>query len=145
MGIRKFKTRLKPAFTLIDLTPLVDVVFLLLIFFVFTSDVLPLKSLDIQNPSLETEAPSLTTQLLVVMDSQNVIYVGSKKNISDFLSLEAMTRHELEQLRKRHPNASPSLVLSVDRRVEYGEFLRLFSELQKLELPMRLVFHHERT
>ena len=48
----KFKTRLKTSMALIDLTPLVDVIFLMLIFFIVTSDILPLKSLLIENPKL---------------------------------------------------------------------------------------------
>ena len=46
----KFKTNLKVSNSLIDMTPLVDVIFLMLIFFIVTSDVLPLKSLNIENP-----------------------------------------------------------------------------------------------
>lgn len=135
----KFNTRLKPAFSLIDLTPLVDVIFLLLIFFIITSDILPLKSLKIENPSLKSDAQALTTQLLIVMDAQHVIYVGSKKSISDLASLEEMVKQEIA----KGLSNNPTLVLSVDKRVEYGIFLHLFSSLQKLELPIRLVFKTE--
>lgn len=135
-----FKTNLKPAFSLIDLTPLVDVIFLLLIFFIVTSDILPLKSLHIENPHLDEDAPALTTQLLVVMDAQNVIYVGSKKSISDLVSLDELVLKELLKIEKNHPGAKPTIVLSVDQRVEYGNFLRIFSILQKARKPLRLVF-----
>jgi biopolymer transport protein ExbD len=139
----KFKTTLKPALALIDLTPLVDVIFLLLIFFVVTSDILPLKSLYIENPSLPQDAAPLTTQLLVVMDAQNVIYVGSKKSISDLLSVQERVAKELAKIGRAHPESDPTIVLSIDRRVEYGSFLRLFSTLQELNRPIRLVFQHE--
>lgn len=139
----KFKTNLKPAVSLIDLTPLVDVVFLLLIFFVVTSDILPLKSLKIENPTLANDAQPLTTQLLVVMDAQNVLYVGSKKAISDLVSLEEMVKNEIAKIKKAHPSSNPSIVLSVDRRVEYGNFLRLFSTLQGTGQPIRLVFKNQ--
>ena len=79
----KFKTNLQSKAALVDLTPLVDVIFLMLIFFIVTSDILPLKSLSIENPVLPKDAQALTTQILVVMDAQNVIYVGSKKVIVD--------------------------------------------------------------
>lgn len=128
---------------MIDMTPLVDVIFLLLIFFIVTSDILPLKSLKIENPPLAQDAPALTTQLLVVMDAQNVIYVGSKKAISDLFSLNEMVQKELSKIREAHPTSHPTLVLSVDRRVEYGTFLRLFSLLQDMNLPIRLVFKQE--
>lgn len=138
----KFNTRLKPSFSLIDLTPLVDVIFLLLIFFIVTSNTLPLKSLKIENPALDRQAVPLTTQLLIVMDAQHVIYVGSKKSIADLTTLEEMVRSELNN-NHASQKAKPTLVLSVDKRVDYGSFLRTFSTLQKVGYPIRLVFKTE--
>lgn len=137
----KFKTNLKPSFSLIDLTPLVDVIFLLLIFFIVTSDILPLKSLHIENPSLTKEAAPLTTQLLVVMDAQNVIYVGSKKNIVDFSSLKSHLVDEIAMIQSIHSGISPTVVLSVDKQVDYGAFLQLFSVAQECCSRIRLVYH----
>lgn len=136
----KFKTNLKATAALIDLTPLVDVIFLMLIFFMVTSDILPLKSLNIENPTLPKEAHPLTTQILVVMDAQHVIYVGSKKAIVDLVSLKETIQNELARIKKSHPGSRPTVVLSVDRRVDYGSFLRIFSELQGLTEKLRLVF-----
>ncbi len=137
----KFKSNLKPSFSLIDLTPLVDVIFLLLIFFIITSDILPLKSLHIENPPLAKESSPLTTQLLVVMDAQNVIYVGSKKNIVDMYSLKTHLLEEIEALQKVHSGVTPSIVLSVDKQVDYGAFLQLFSVAQECCSKIRLVYH----
>lgn len=136
----RFKTRLKPAANLIDLTPLVDVIFLLLIFFIVTSDILPLKSLHIENPSLNRNSTPLTTQLLVVMDAQHVIYVGSKKAIVDLGSVKSSIEAEIAKLKKQHPGIEPTVVVSVDRRVDYGAFLRLFSIIQESTSRIRLVY-----
>ena len=136
----KFKKTLLSGPNLIDLTPLVDVIFLMLIFFVVTSDILPLKSLNIENPELSRDSTPLTTQLLVVMDAENVIYVGSKKDIVDFASLKSHLIEEIESLKKIHPALIPTVVLSVDRRVEYGLFLRLFSLAQECAPRLRLVY-----
>jgi biopolymer transport protein ExbD len=135
-----FKTSLKASHQLIDLTPLVDVVFLMLIFFIVTSDILPLKSLNIQNPSIERDSAALTTQILVVMDAQNVIYVGSKKVIVDFSNLKKTLQEEIDQIKLHYKNVQPSVVVSVDRRVEYGSFLRLFSIIQECTTRIRLVY-----
>lgn len=139
----KFKTRLKISNQLIDMTPLVDVIFLMLIFFIVTSDILPLKSLNIENPALPKESAPLTTQLLVVMDGQNVIYVGSKKTIVDFNTLKAQLQHELALMKKQYPMSDPYLVLSLDRHVEYGSFLRLYSIAQECCPKLRLVYQPE--
>jgi biopolymer transport protein ExbD len=135
-----FKTNLKSTPNLIDMTPLVDVIFLMLIFFIITSDILPLKSLNIKNPILDRDSAPLTTQLLVVMDAQNVIYVGSKKDIVDLASLKNYLKDEIENLIKMHPGISPTVVLSVDQRVDYGSFLRLFSIVQECTPRLRLVY-----
>lgn len=140
----RFKTKLKHTSGLIDLTPLVDVVFLMLIFFIVTSDILPLKSLNIENPTVNRDAAPLTTQLLVVMDAQNVIYVGSKKSIADLVTLKDHLLEELAQLKKIHPSIQPTVVVSVDRRVEYGDFLKLFSTVQEMGIKMRLVYKPEK-
>lgn len=136
----KFKSRLKATHSLIDLTPLVDVIFLMLIFFIVTSNVLPLKSLDIENPSLPKEAPSLMTQILVIMDAQNVIYVGSKKAIVDLDSLGEAILGEVEKLHHEGGTLSPTVVLSIDKRVSYDLFLKLFSRVMELGFPLRLSY-----
>lgn len=136
----RFKANLKASPNLIDLTPLVDVIFLMLIFFIVTSDILPLKSLNIENPVLEADSTPLTTQLLVVVDAQNVIYVGSKKDIVDLGSLESHLSQELEKLKALHSEVVPTVVLSVDQRVEYGLFLQLFAIAQKNAPRLRLVY-----
>lgn len=136
----RFKTNLKTTPNLIDLTPLVDVIFLMLIFFIVTSDILPLKSLNIESPVLETDTMPLTTQLLVVMDAQNVIYAGSKKEILDFATLKSHLQAEIAKLKARYPGSEPTVVLSVDRQVEYGIFLRLFAIVQESSPKLRLVY-----
>lgn len=138
----RFKTNLKHSSNLIDLTPLVDVIFLMLIFFIVTSDVLPLKSLNIENPAIAKDSQPLTTQLLVVMDAQHVIYVGSKKAIVDWESLKTQLSEEIQLLRKQYGNIDPTVVVSVDRRVDYGSFLRLFSVVQECCPRLRLVYQN---
>ena len=136
----KFKSTLKATQSLIDLTPLVDVIFLMLIFFIVTSDILPLKSLNVENPTIDKDSAPLTTQLLVVMDAQNVIYVGSKKAIVDLTSLKPHLQNEIALLKKQYPGISPTIVMSVDRRVEYGSFLQLFSIIQESGHKIRMVY-----
>ncbi|WP_068469133.1 ExbD/TolR family protein [Candidatus Protochlamydia phocaeensis] len=136
----KFQMRLKPSTSLIDLTPLVDVIFLMLIFFIVTSDILPLKSLHIESPKLTKDSAPLTTQLLLVMDAQHVMYLGSKKAIVDFSSLKDHLEKEIKSLTQQNGGHSPTVVLSVDRRVEYGLFLKLFAIAQECCPHLRLVY-----
>lgn len=136
----RFKTRLKPSFNLIDLTPLVDVVFLMLIFFIVTSEILPLKSLHIENPALTKDHEPVTTRLILVMDAQNVIYLGSKKNIVDFPSLKEELQKEFDHLKRENPFSAPTLVLSIDKKVEYDAVLKLLSIAEEIFSTLRLVY-----
>lgn len=134
----KFKTTLETSFSLIDLTPLVDVVLLMLVFFIVTSDILPLKSLNVEPPALDVAAPPRTSQILVVMDAQNVLYVGSNKEIVDLDGFKESLQHEIDM---QPDHADTTVVLSIDRRVDYETFLRLFSLVQDLEVKMRLAYN----
>lgn len=138
-----FKKSLRHTNLLIDLTPLVDVTFLMLIFFIITSDILPLKSLNVENPTLDRDSQPLTTQLLVVMDAQNVIYLGPRKDIVDLVSLKDHLNAEISTMLQHHPDIDPTVVLSVDRRVDYGAFLRMFSIAQQCGHRIRLVYKPE--
>lgn len=139
----RFKTNLKTSLNLIDLTPLVDVVFLMLIFFIITSDILPLKSLNVENPTIDRNSAPLTTQLIVVVDAQNVIYVGSKKSIVDLSSLKKHLQESIKQLKSENMGIDPTVVVSVDQRVEYGFFLRVFSIVQECSPRIRLVYKYD--
>lgn len=141
----KFKTNLKISHSLIDMTPLVDVIFLMLIFFIVTSDILPLKSLNIENPVLERNSMPMTTQILVVMDAQDVIYVGSKKAIVELAGVRQQLEEEINNFHKQYGDVIPTLVLSIDKRVDYGSFLKLFSLIQESSPRIRLVYKPEET
>lgn len=135
-----FRSTLKSSTALVDLTPLVDVIFLLLIFFIVTSDILPLKSFNVENPVVQRQSTPLTTQLLVVMDAHHVIYLGSKKQIVEMEELKDRLLGEVERIERKEPDSELAIVLSVDRRVEYGAFLRLFSLAHECGKKVRLVY-----
>ncbi len=136
----RFQTRLKPCLNLIDLTPLVDVIFLLLIFFLVTSEILPLKSLLIETPQLTCDQPAKIAQVLVIMDADHVIYLGSKKEIIDMASVKERLKEHISAMQDEHASSMPTVVLSIDRRVDYGQFLKLFSEVQDCGVRIRLAF-----
>lgn len=136
----RFRTKLKSSQGFVDLTPLVDVVFLLLVFFICTSNILPLKSLPIHNPKLPINSSPLTSQLVVVMDRTEVIYVGSKRKIVDLLSLAEQLKAEVELFAKAHGGLKPTLVLSVDQDVPYSSFLELYSICSQEAEKIKLVY-----
>lgn len=85
----------------------------------------------------------MTTQILVVMDAQNVIYVGSKKAIVELAAVKKQLQDEVAAFQSQYGKLLPTIVLSVDKRVDYGAFLRLFSIIQESSPRIRLVYKPE--
>lgn len=137
----RFATRLKPTSHLIDLTPLVDVIFLLLIFFIITSHILPLKSLHIERPKINASSEALTSQLAIFVDSEEVIYAGSKKTILELDRLDRFLVKEIEHYRQEHHNSIPTIVLNIDKSVSYDTFLQLLAKVQTTNAPIRLAYN----
>ena len=74
------------------------------------------------------------------MDRNQVIYIGSKKKIVDLMSLKEELGKNVQLWKKQYQGATPVVVLSVDKRVQYETFLRLFSEVAKTVPRVRLAF-----
>ena len=74
------------------------------------------------------------------MDKDNVLYVGSKKEIVDFDAYESSLKKEIEKNTQAFPGADTAIVLSIDREVAYENFLRLFALTQKNGSKIRLVY-----
>lgn len=110
-------------------------IFLLIIFFIVTSEVLPLKSLPIEHPKLPVDSTPLTSRLVIVVDKYQVIYVGSKKSIVDIASLKSALLEEMPD-----DGSHLSIVLSMDKSIKYETFLKIFQVLEEFKLPIRLVY-----
>ncbi len=112
-----------------DLTPLIDVIFILLIFFIVTSEFK--KNETILNLSLPNSA---STQKLV--KKEDIIIEISPK----FLAYNAkkLTFEEL-RINLARVKKNTSLVLKIDKEVKYERVIRLLDILNKLNLSNLLL------
>ena len=136
----QLKTRLTVSKTFIDLTPLVDVIFLMLIFFMLTSNLMPLKAFKVEQPTLERESPEVTTQLVISMGADHVVHLGNSQEVVDLSSLKSRLLAEVDAYQVEQDEAEPTIVLSVDKQADYGAFLQLFSIAQECSSRVRLVY-----
>ena len=93
----------------IDLTPLIDCVFIMLIFFIVTASFVKEKGLDVNKP----DAPVVSKQenkanILVRIDANNNIWMGDRK--IDIRSV----RPNIERLHAENPEAA--VVIQADRQ-----------------------------
>lgn len=110
--------RPKRATLSIDMAPLIDVVFLLLIFFMLTSSFVP-PSVPLTLPQAASGGPSEAAKVIVSLDANGGISIAEKP-VADS-EFETALRTALDQ------NATATVHFRGDTSVDYGAFLKLIS------------------
>lgn len=105
----KFETSRKPlsAFSLSSLT---DIVFLLLVFFLLTSQFVIQTGVKVKLPASKMNEQSIPTKLIVSITEDNIIYVGDEQ--TDLTSIAI----KLDQLKENI--AENNLVIRADKTVD---------------------------
>ena len=80
----KFQPRREDSLN-IPLTPLIDVVFLLLLFFMLTATFSEFHALDVQLPTAKAEAASVEARVDVGVDAEGNYYLGNTRVTSEGL------------------------------------------------------------
>jgi biopolymer transport protein ExbD len=106
----------------IDIAPLIDVVFLLLIFFMLTFSVQG-QGIDISLPDGSSKAESLEPTLTLMVNEDGLISIDKEK--IDFTSLVSELENKLT-LRK-----DKSLTVDIHKKVEYDLFVRVLDLAKK--------------
>ena len=115
---------------LINITSLIDVMFLLLIFFMVTSTFLDQPGMKLELPSAESAEVARVEKLVLYVSSDNeVVFNGQAIALDD---LEETMRAALSEIEDR------TLVLNADKTVQHGTVIRVMDIAKKLGLE-RLV------
>ena len=122
----RFRTENEENFSL-DLTPLVDVVFLLLIFFMVSTVFVDFKrQMDISLPSSKSSSPSETLEPIKVeltVDEQI------------FLNGEKVKIEELELALSKIPSSkNNSAIIRADKNLPYGNVIKVMGILQTAQI-----------
>jgi len=119
----KFPLKSNPAVN-IEITPLIDIVFILVIFFVATSKISESQFLNIDLPEsnyLESNADNLNNQIIV--RSNGEIIIGSKTYQSDEINLEMALLDNL--------TVENVVILSIEKKVYHEQTIAIMDLLQK--------------
>ncbi len=75
----RFRRHLKLEAGSLDITPLIDVVFLLLVFFMLTSSFIVQPSIKVNLPRVKTGSMTESKKREITIDSTDTVYVGKKQ------------------------------------------------------------------
>ena len=124
-----FKLKNRDEFNL-DITPLIDVVFLLLIFFMVSTTFKHESEINITLPSASTETISQKPDAINIgLDLKGNIYVDGKKlNNSEFKTIKMALFDRIKNSEK------PPVIISADTDVKYQSVIYLLDTLRQLGL-----------
>ena len=84
----------------VDLTPLIDVVFIMLIFFIVTATFIKETGIDVNKPDAPTAEVKKKANILIAIDSSNNIWIDRRK-----VDIRAV-RPNIERLHAENPQGS---------------------------------------
>jgi len=84
----------------VNVTPLLDIVFIMLIFFIVTATFIKEPGVDVTRPEAQTAEDQRLVSILVAIDSDNTIWINREE-----VPLEGV-RATLERLRRENPRGS---------------------------------------
>jgi biopolymer transport protein ExbD len=91
----------------IDITPLIDVVFIMLIFFIVTATFVKETGIDVNKPDAPTAVVKENANILIAIDAKNNIWIDQRK--VDIRSV----RPNIERLHAENPQGS--VVIQADK------------------------------
>ncbi|MGA1940074.1 ExbD/TolR family protein [Arcobacter sp. YIC-310] len=116
-----------------DLTPLIDVVFLLLIFFIVASEFKKNETiLNLSLPASQSSSQIVKKEEVVIEITKDKLAYNSKE--TDFLQLEK----SLKVIDKKR-----ALIVRIDKEVKYERVVKLLDLLNKLSLSNLLLVTKE--
>ncbi len=110
--LRSFSNRSATEEDNIDLTPMLDVVFIMLIFFIVTASFVKESGIEVNRPKAETATQQSKANILVAIDSQGDIWINKRK--VDISSVRA----NIEILHAENPQGSVVIQADEDAKTK---------------------------
>ncbi len=106
----------------VNVTPLLDIVFIMLIFFIVTATFIKEPGVQVQRPDADTAEDQRLVSVLVAIDSENRIWINREET-----PLEGV-RAAVERLRRENPRGSA--VIQSDGSAESEYLIRVLQSIR---------------
>jgi biopolymer transport protein ExbD len=104
----------------INLTPMLDVTFILLIFFIVTASFIKEAGIEVNKPPAATAEPKERANILIAIDQHNQVWIN--RRIVDTRAVRA----NVERLLAENPQGS--VVIQADEKSENGVFVKVMDQ-----------------
>ncbi|MEO1476032.1 MAG: biopolymer transporter ExbD [Pseudomonadota bacterium] len=109
----------------INLTPMLDVVFILLIFFIVTAQFIKIPGVDISREEVDNKSAVTPLAILIAIDENSDIYIDKKKIEPNEIG------YTIRQLREDNPNGQ--LVIQADSESEAESLVNLMDVIAEAD------------
>jgi len=106
----------------IDLTPMLDVIFIMLIFFIVTTSFIKESGVDVHRPSAKTAEKKQRASILVAITSEGAIWI--QKRQVDVRSVRA----NIEKLHAESPEGT--VIIQADKESETGILIDVMDQIK---------------
>ena len=106
----------------IDLTPMMDIVFIMLIFFIVTTSFVKETGVDINRPNAETAERDEKGNILVAITENDEIYIDKRR-----IDLKAV-RANIERLKIEYPEGS--VIIQADKEARSGLLVETMDQIR---------------
>ena len=106
----------------IDITPMLDVVFIMLIFFIVTTSFVKESGIDVNRPSAKTAKKQQRASILVAINQVGEIWIQRRK-----VDLQSV-RANIERLHAESPEGT--VVIQADKRSETGLLVDVMDQVK---------------
>ena len=121
----QFKRRLKPTAT-VDIVPLIDVVFQLVVFFMVSSTFILTPGISLTLPEASSAEPTVMTRLVVTIAEEDQIYLNKEQYSLETLEEALQQFSQREELREIQ-----TVVVEGDQSVSYSLMVRVLDTLRQ--------------
>lgn len=106
----------------IDIAPLIDIVFQLLIFFMLTSSFVMQPGIKINLPKAVTSEIVKYEDIEIIVSSENIVYING----------DVVTMQELKNLLKQAAKRNQAILIKSDKRASLGRIVEIWDMARDL-------------
>ena len=107
---------------IVDMTPMLDIVFIMLIFFIVTSSFVKESGIEVSRPQAETAVRQEKAAILVAINEQGQVWINRRQ-----VDIRAV-RANIERLHAENPQGS--VVIQSDRRAQTGLLVEVMDQVK---------------